>query len=131
MLTGCSSPVEMVSLLSASWNLPIVAPVATQGILANKATHKTLTRMTSDDATVAGVIIRLLRYFQWSTIVIIEDLSYFLLAMRADSFIPEFIKANISLKRISFNINEEHNMEQILEEASRSARGKFYEAELI
>ncbi|KAL5019547.1 hypothetical protein ScPMuIL_002439, partial [Solemya velum] len=121
-ISPCSEAVEIVSLMAATWNMPIVSPIATKGILADKTSHGTLTRMTSDDATMAMFIVRLLRYFQWSTIVIIEDLSHFIFHMRVSSFIPVFKQKNITFKVISFNINEPHDTARILEDASCCAR---------
>ncbi|KAL5020296.1 hypothetical protein ScPMuIL_003188 [Solemya velum] len=117
---GCSLSVEIAGLMAASWQLPMITPVGAGVMMADKDMYRTLTRLSPDYRAYARFFVNVLNSFNWTDVVFIGDRGNVVFDLQEDTFLPIFKNAGITGKSLRFG--KAHECEDVLREASRSAR---------
>lgn len=124
LFLGCSVSLEIVGLMAAAWNIPILTPLGSSGVLANTQEYRTLTRLSSDLAKHGQFLVHLLRHFNWTDVVIIHDNVSVVFDLRAKSYQIVFEAAGVRTTNLPYRFPHDHR--GVLQAASRVARGIFF-----
>ncbi|XP_071097815.1 atrial natriuretic peptide receptor 1-like [Haliotis cracherodii] len=73
METGCSLAVEPLSYMAAKWNIPVITPAGSAGILADKTLFPTLTRLSFGMQEYAEMYLHVLHMYSWKHVALIYD----------------------------------------------------------
>ncbi|KAL5020119.1 hypothetical protein ScPMuIL_003011 [Solemya velum] len=120
ILTGCTDTVEIIGLMAASWDIPIITPVASGPALANKIRYNTLTRLSADFTKYANFYVKVLNSFNWTDLTFITDNTHITMHEIPEAFIPIFKEKGIRARTVHYDRG--FGDEQVLKEASKTAR---------
>ncbi|KAK6184927.1 hypothetical protein SNE40_007276 [Patella caerulea] len=70
---GCSLAVEAVAHMAAKWNIPIITPAGSAGILADKTQFPTLTRLSFGMQEYAAFYLDLLKLYDWNHVALFYE----------------------------------------------------------
>ncbi|KAL5020120.1 hypothetical protein ScPMuIL_003012 [Solemya velum] len=117
---GCSASVEIIGLMAATWNLPMLSPLASKSSLANKNLYKTLTRMASDYKAFGNFFVSFFGHFNWTDISIIHDQSHTIVDTILSNFQEIFEDHGITSTSVVYRPGMSY--QDVLKVASRTAR---------
>ncbi|XP_033760364.1 LOW QUALITY PROTEIN: atrial natriuretic peptide receptor 1-like [Pecten maximus] len=108
--------------MASSWNLPIITPVGTSGILGDKSNFPTLTRLAYNMNKFAKFYLQVFRQFNWTDITIMYDNVHVFFRIVGTSLGNEFPSAGISSKVIEFDTSGDFDHRNMLLTASARSR---------
>ncbi|XP_067653292.1 atrial natriuretic peptide receptor 1-like [Haliotis asinina] len=121
---GCSLAVEPLSYMAAKWNIPVITPAGSAGILADKTLFKTLTRLSFGMQEYAEMYLYVLNMYGWKHVALVYDKDDVFSGIIGATFYNIFISTDLALahhpvRSRSFGDGE---YREVLRKANQEAR---------
>lgn len=122
---GCSTGVDIIGRMAASWNIPVITPVGLDSEFDNRTYFPTLTRLSYSIEQLGRFYLQVFKIYKWNDIAILLDF----VVTRAQEFarmqskVLEKIFTEVGL-RITLIENEDADFQNALRTVSKVSRGK-------